>query len=121
MSSTISEVLQNKQLLTTGFNKLKTTVISKPYVNCKGYKCTTAQVDWLVDQAIDARVATVSLNGRSMRPWYCKMAYVLGSEVFLRCISQAREGRDKAKLFSYLLKRALESATPQPKVTNTRG
>jgi hypothetical protein len=114
LSNSIGELLHNRPtttVKTTGLDLSKTTAN-----NCKGYQCTVEQVDVLVADAMAAGVC----NPR-MKAWYCKAAYVLGSERFMRAVSQAREGRNPAKLFSYLIN--LELKKPQAgqvKVTNTR-
>lgn len=101
-SNSIGQIIHNKKPLTTETTvkeNFKTTV---PTDNCKGYQCTPKQVDLLVQDATAAGV----VNPR-MHAWYCKAAYKLGSEVFMRCVSQAREGKHPAKLFSYLINKAL--------------
>lgn len=90
---------QETTVKTTGLDLSKTTV---PTDNCKGYKCSVAQVDAMIADATAAGVINPRMHG-----WYCKAAYKLGSEVFMRCVSQAKEGRSPAKLFSYLINRAL--------------
>jgi len=94
MSNKVSDILHSKSetIVTNVNNKTKT------IVNCKGYKCTVQQVDLLVDDA-----ARAGVTNPKMRAWYCQAAYKLGSDLFMRCVSNAREGRDPVKLFSYLL------------------
>jgi len=99
MSNNIGDVLHSRMARTTETIVAKDSkTIVKTTVNCKGYKCTPAQVDLLVQDA-----AAFGVINPRMQAWYCKLAYQLGSELFMRCAAQAREGRDPVKLFSYLL------------------
>lgn len=113
MSSDFAQVLdQKKQLLTTGKTQENKTTVN----NCKGYKCTPQQVDYLVDRA-----AGQGLIASHMRAWHCRAAFILGSEIYERCASQAKaDGKVPAKLFTYLLNLELKKAPPEAgKVTNT--
>lgn len=58
------------------------------------------EVDKLLDETSD-------LVNDTFRSWYCKMYHKLGRERVLVLASQARaDGKDSAKLFSHLLRKA---------------
>ncbi len=107
----VGEVLHRRQAtIVRTIGDKETNTIVKQLNNCKGYQCTPQQVDMLVDDATNAGLTNLHNNGTDMRPWYCKAAYVLGSEIFYRCMAQAREGRNPKALFSYLLTLELKKA-----------
>lgn len=100
---------QIKQIINGRFNTTETTVTTgkkfnttETTVNCKGKKCTPNEVDILIQDAVAAGVINPRMHG-----WYCKAAYTLGSKVFMRCVSQAKEGNHPPKLFSYLIDKEL--------------
>lgn len=102
-SARLNQVLANRTTTIVkpiALNEIKPIV--KTIVNHKGYKCSSVdQVDVMVNDAMAAGVCN-----NQMRGWYCKQAYKLGGDLFTRCVSQAKEGTNKVKLFSYLLKKA---------------
>lgn len=102
----LAEVIHNRKYTTTETTVEENSKTTVPTDNCKGYKCTPAQVDLMVQDAMAAGVVNPRMHG-----WYCKAAYKLGSEVFMRCVSQAKGGRSPARLFSFLLDKALADQT----------
>lgn len=90
MTKSFGELVRQRPLsteqLTTGSNEVK------PIDNC-----TT--VDRALEQVSD-------LISGEFKAWYAKQAYRLGASRFLGLASDARQGREPAKLFSYLLRRA---------------
>ena len=99
---TLAETLASrKQLVSTdiptGFNKVKTTDTTGT-TNTKRY-----DADELFDLLPD-------LTNPRFKAWYCKMFYALGRTRVLELASVARaDGKQPSKLFSLLLKRAIDA------------
>jgi hypothetical protein len=57
----------------------------------------------IVDRALER---TADLYDPEYKKWFAKKAIQLGADRYLGIASDAREGRDKKRLFTWLLKRA---------------
>lgn len=92
-----NSLLYKKQLLTTGINKVNSTVTT---VSSKGTNYT--KVDDLFNTLND-------LVNQQFKAWYCKRFYNLGIDQVMRFAGMARQEAktDKKKYFSYLLKHGI--------------
>lgn len=85
----ISDIINQRQLISTGINKLLNTTDISCYEN-----------DRLFSELGD-------LVNVQFKAWYCKQFYRLGKDRVFILASQARvDGRDSRRLFSSLLKKA---------------
>lgn len=80
------------QVLATSTNRQSGTKGSKPIDNSS-----------IVDLALER---TSDLYEPQYKKWFAKQAIRLGADRYLGLASDAREGRDKKRLFVWLLKRA---------------
>lgn len=98
MAETLASRKQLVSTVPTGFNKVKTTDTTGTSKYTKRY-----DADELFDQLSE-------LVNPTYRAWYCKMFYQLGKNRVMELASVAKaDGKEPRKLFSLLLKRAVNN------------
>lgn len=100
---TLRETINQRPIVTTGINKVNTTVTTVTTEKIKLTKQEVLGCDIALSQYAD-------LMSPNFYAWYCKIFYQIGRERFHILASTARaEGKDKKRYFSSLLKAELKS------------
>lgn len=97
----LRDTINQRPIVTTGINKVNSTVTTVPTDKVKLTKQEVLGCDIALSQYAD-------LMSPQFYAWYCKIFYQIGKERFHILASTARvEGKDKKRYFSSLLKSEL--------------